>query len=131
MKQELVQTEMLVEFNPKTSFTIICKGLLVSIEFDAIPHISKYGNQTVIYTSDSCYKTCSSLQEILHDLPVNEFFRVHRSHIVSLKHVTGIKKIKMKVADNWLPMSAYYKRQIVKSLGRVLNSWYESFLLLQ
>lgn len=121
MEKELIQQQILLEFYPKTSFTIICKGRVVSISFEVITHVSKYGNETVIYTKGRSYRTYNSLQEILNDLPVNEFFRVHRSHIVSLRVMNGIKRKRIRAGEYYLPVSRYYRVQLLSRLGSILD----------
>lgn len=121
MEQELLQQHLLLEFQPKTSFTIISKGRVVSIGFAEITHVSKYGNDVVIYTANEEYRTCHSLQEILNDLPVNEFLRVHRSHIVSLKWMQGVKRTRIVVGGYYIPISKYYQTQMIGRLGNILD----------
>ncbi len=119
-KEELINKQ-LKEFYPKTSFNIICKGRVVNIGFKEITHVSKYGYEVVIYTKENQYRTRHSLQEIMNDLPVNDFFRVHKSHIVSLRFMNGIERRRVRVLDYYLPMSAYYKMQLKKSLQKILD----------
>lgn len=121
MNEKLIQKEQLIEFHPKTSFTVMSKGRVVSIVFDEISHVSKYGNDVVIYTANEEYRTCYSLQEILHDLPVNDFFRVHRSHIVSLRNMNGVKRKRIMVGEYYLPVSGYYKMQMIRRLVNILD----------
>jgi len=134
MEAQLIQ-EQLLEYKPKTSFAFICKGRVVSIKLDEIAHVSKYGNETVIYMAPAhlnppegrtehsikSYRTGHSLQEILNDLPVNDFFRVHKSHIISLKHMAGVKKKRIRVGEYYLPVSKYYKAQLCIHLQQILN----------
>lgn len=122
-----VLSDRLIEFTPKTSFTIICKGRVVNIEFSQITHISKYGSETVIYTMASEYRTRYSLQEIMNDLPVNDFFRIHRSHIIALHFMNGVKKKWICVGEYLLPISKYYKGQVIKSLQSFLDKEFEFF----
>ena len=124
MEKEIIQQQELLEFHPKTSFIIICKGRVVSIGFDEITHVSKYGGETVIYTKARSYRTYHSLQEILNDLPVNEFFRVHRSHILSLQYMKGIRRNKIMVTQFYLPVTKHYKIQLCKKLAMIIDRNY-------
>jgi DNA-binding LytR/AlgR family response regulator len=120
MEKELL-IEPLIEFQSKTAIAIISKGKVVSIRFDEITHVSKYGNESVVYTAESSYRTYYSMQEILNDLPVNDFFRIHRSHIISLKHINGVKRKRIRVGEYYLPVSKYFKIQLIKSLQQILD----------
>lgn len=111
-------------FQPKTFFTIICRGRVVSIRYEEITHISKYGDEAVLYTTDREFRTRHSLQELLNDLPVNNFFRIHRSHIASLEHMNGMNKERLKVAGFHLPVSNYFKQQLIRSLQLILDQEY-------
>jgi len=126
MEKELIQ-EKLIEFKQKTSFTVISKGRVVSIEFNEVTHISKFGYEVVIYTCNREYRTRYSLQEIMKDLPVSDFFRVHKSHIVSLKHMSGIKRKRAKVGEYYLPVSKYYRLLMIKRLEEMLEGEYMFF----
>lgn len=124
MEKTVMQPQLLI-FQPKTSLTFISKGRMINIPFEEITHVRKFGPDVIVYGCGREYRTKYSLQEIMNDLPVNEFFRVHRSHIVALKHVASVKKGKIQVQNVWLPVSVYYKRQLCESLGTILNREYE------
>lgn len=124
MEKELIQQEKLLEFQPKTSITAISGGRVVSILFADITHVSKYGNETVIYTVNNSYRTYHSLKGLLTDLPVNVFFLVHQSHIVSLRHMTGVRKGRLVVGEYYVPMSRNYKVQLMVRLREIVEREY-------
>lgn len=72
----------LLAYIPKTSLTVISAGHVMNIAFADILSIRSQGLYTIIYTAEKEYKTSYSLQELLHDLPILDFFRVSRSRIV-------------------------------------------------
>jgi DNA-binding LytR/AlgR family response regulator len=119
--EELQMDETLLEFDPESSLVIICKGRLVSLDVDEITHASKFGNEIVIYTLNNTYRTYHSLQEILNVLPPDRFFRIHRSHIISLQRMDGVKKKRIKVGSYYLPVSDYYKARLCNRLQIILN----------
>lgn len=121
MERKLIQHQVLLAFQPKTSICFISKGRVVNLKHDVVTHVSKYGNETVVYTKYNNYRTYSSLQEILNDLPVKDFFRVHRSHVVSLKYMNGIRRKRIEVGEYYLPVSKYYKMQLITGLRDVLD----------
>ncbi len=105
MEKELIHTGTLLKFDPKTSFTILSKGHVVNVHFSEITHISKKGNVTVIHTPTQRWRTYHSLQEILNDLPVNDFFRVHKSQVVALKFNEGYLEGNVIVQGQCIPMT--------------------------
>ncbi len=127
MESQLLKKSQLIEFQPKKAVCFISKGRVVNVPFDEIIHVSKRGNETVVYTTNSNYRTHISLQELLHDLPVNDFFRVHRSHIISLRMMTGINKNKIRVGEFRVPVSKYYRLLMISILGEMLEQKYSWF----
>lgn len=53
--------------------------------------IERNKSKATIYTKDSTYESCSSLNTIEHELP-NCFVRVHRSYIVNKEHICKISR---------------------------------------
>lgn len=93
----------------------------------SIVHIEKFGMETRIYTSVREYITFHSLQELLQELPVNDFARVHRSHIVSLDNVIKVERCHLAVNNKRIPVSDYYRELLKKKLGRILEHRYKWF----
>lgn len=118
----------MLEFHPKTSFTIISKGRVVNLRFDEITHVSKYSNEVAIYTRETSYRIYINLKEIMQDLPANDFFRIHKSHIISLKHMSGIKEKKIMVGEYRLPVSNHYKLRMKAHLKKILDEKYEGII---
>ena len=120
----------LLQFYPKNSFTVISKGRVVNIPFADIIYIKKYANETFIHTTHSIFATCMSLQQLLNDLPVNSFFRIHRSYVVSLPFLKGISRHSLLAGAEVLPISAYYKQQLLAQLKFILSpEAYSVFLM--
>lgn len=117
---ELIKVIGLV-IEERKSFSVISKSRVVNIVFEEVTHIRKFGSEAVIYTNEREYRTKLSLQEIMNELPANEFYRVHRSHIISRKFLSCVNGMKIKVRDHFLPISKYYKVQIIAQLGKQLN----------
>lgn len=53
--------------------------------------IERNKSKATIYTKDSTYETCSSLNNLEQELP-NSFVRVHRSYIVNKEHICKISR---------------------------------------
>lgn len=126
MEKQIIK-EQLLEYHPKTSLTVISSGRVVSICFNELIHIRKFGSEVVIHTGNREYRTKYSLQDILNDLPVNEFFRVHKSHIVSLKKMSVVGRNKIRIGARIVPVSKYYKMQMIQGLGEMLERGYHEF----
>jgi DNA-binding LytR/AlgR family response regulator len=127
MEQKLARRISLLEYEPKQSICFISKGRLENIPMKSIVHIEKFGMETRIYTSVREYITFHSLQELLQELPVNDFARVHRSHIVSLGNVIKVERCHLAVNYKRIPVSDYYRELLKKKLGRILEQRYRWF----
>lgn len=53
--------------------------------------IERNKSKTTIYTKDSTYESCYSLNAIMDELP-NTFLRIHRSYIVNQDEITKVNK---------------------------------------
>jgi DNA-binding LytR/AlgR family response regulator len=58
-----------------------------------------------------------SLKSIEEKLPPHKFFRIHKSYIVSLAHITSIRKNSVFLGSRELPLSDHYKEDLL----RVIN----------
>ncbi|MHA8065970.1 LytR/AlgR family response regulator transcription factor [Aquirufa sp. ROCK2-A2] len=61
-----------------------------------------------------CRMTMKSIEE---KLPNNEFLRIHKSYIVSLKKVESIRNQKIKIGENHIPLSDNYSDQFYQTIG--------------
>jgi DNA-binding LytR/AlgR family response regulator len=113
-----------LEFQPKSSFTIISNGRVVKISIDEITHVSCYGNETVIYTIDKSYRTHHYFPEIMNDLPLGEFFLLNQSHIIAIKYMNGVKGKRIRVRDYFLPVSKDCKAKLIALLKNKLDKEY-------
>lgn len=73
--------------------------------------IERNKSKATIYTKDSAYESCSSLNTLEHELP-NNFVRVHRSYIVNKEQICKISR------EN---KSIYFEDNITCPLGQFFN----------
>jgi DNA-binding LytR/AlgR family response regulator len=59
-----------------------------------------------------------SLKAIEEKLPPGKFFRIHKSYIISVKHITTIRKNSVFLGDLELPLSDMYKDDLMKEIGQ-------------
>ena len=125
MQPKLLRKGQVLRFDPKSSFTILSKGHVVNLPFSEITLITKQGHETLIHTPDGHWRTYHSLQEILHELPVNDFFRVHKSQVVALRFVEGFDGCRVRVGGQSIPMTNYYRMMLISQLADILNKGYK------
>jgi len=59
-----------------------------------------------------------SLKSIEERLPPGKFFRIHKSYIISLAHVTAIRRNSVFLGDLELPLSDLYKDDLMREIGQ-------------
>ena len=86
------------------SVVISCDGETVKLYVNDILYVESFLHYIVIHTKDKEYKikeNISTFQEKLSD----DFFRIHRSYIASLKHITQISRTSISIGKIELPLS--------------------------
>jgi two-component system LytT family response regulator len=59
-----------------------------------------------------------SLKAIEEKLPPGKFFRIHKSYIIALSHVTAIRRNSVFLGDLELPLSDLYKDDLMREIGQ-------------
>jgi DNA-binding LytR/AlgR family response regulator len=59
-----------------------------------------------------------SLKAIEEKLPPGKFFRIHKSYIISIKHITSIRKNSVFLGELELPLSDLYKDDLMREIGQ-------------
>jgi DNA-binding LytR/AlgR family response regulator len=95
-------------------------GQKIKIDFAHIVYIEAAGNYISIVMPDRkimCYKSMSSVQEILPD---NKFVRVHKSYIVSIDNIHSFRGNEIFINHNNtqkpMPIGITYKEKLMKLL---------------
>lgn len=120
MEVQILQ-EQLLKFKTRQSITLTSNGIVQRIPLGEITHISTFGNESVLYTKESEYRTHYSFRKLQEQLPATVFFRIHRSHIISLQHMKGMKKKRIGVGRYYLPVSPSCKQQLLTRLQRSVD----------
>src|SRR6186713_2138682 len=110
-----------LEYPVKISLTVLSAGRVTAIPFEEIKYIRKYGEHTIIETINLSFKTPLSLQEIMEDLPFNDFFRVSRSAIINGRYITAVHGKKIMIGVTAVPVTRYYKKQMKQRFENMLN----------
>ncbi|WP_075601887.1 LytR/AlgR family response regulator transcription factor [Saccharicrinis aurantiacus] len=77
----------------------------VKVRLDDILWLEAEGNYTTIYTKDDSFIYSVVLHKIEEQLPKDLFKRIHRSFVVNIKNVTGIKGNMLIIGDKQIPVS--------------------------
>lgn len=89
----------------------------IEINLNEIEHIQAYGNYLKIFTKKKLYLSRMKMSNMEELLPATSFIRIHKSYIVSICHVEDFEGNELILkSKKTLPVSKYYKRELVKRL---------------
>ena len=86
------------------SVVIACEGETVKLYESDILYVESFLHYIVIHTKDKEYKIKESISAFEEKLS-NDFYRIHRSYIVSLKHITRISRTSVNIGKIEFPLS--------------------------
>lgn len=89
----------------------------IKINFDDIKYIEGLKDYIKIFsTSHKPILTLSSFKKIEDKLPNGLFIRVHRSYIVSLKHIHSVQRNRILIDQIRIPIGLNYKDEFIKRI---------------
>jgi DNA-binding LytR/AlgR family response regulator len=83
------------------------------IKIADIQYIEGLGNYVNVYLSDKKIITYTSLKDILEKLRGKQFVRIHKSYIVSVKHIKSFENHQVKLLDKAIPIGKNYKEEFI------------------
>ena len=91
------------------------------IETGDILYIEGAGNYITFYTKKGRIMTLLPLNDILKQLPTSAFVRIHKSYIISFKHIKIIERARVIINDVPIPIGITYREQFAKTLRKKNN----------
>lgn len=89
---------------------------MVKIDFNAIIYIESFSDYLKIHLQDETIVTRETISTIEARLPQNQFLRIHRSYIISIKNITSFTNEYVNILNEALPISRSYKKDVLKTL---------------
>ena len=86
------------------SVVISCKGETVKLYEADILYVESFLHYIVIHTKNKEYKIKENIS-VFEDKLSDNFYRIHRSYVVSLKHITRISRTSVNTGSIELPLS--------------------------
>lgn len=83
---------------------------VVQVRKEEIRYIRSDGNYTIFYLSGRKIMTLLSLRDIEDILGSNDFVRVHKSYIISLKYIEVIENYQVRIDSVNIPIGKTYRR---------------------
>lgn len=119
LKHKAVVNENVTEFKNATIF-VNADYSLVKIKTDEIDYVEGLKDYVKINlnSSNKPIVTRMTMKAIEEKLPSSEFFRVHKSFIVSLDKIESIRNLKIKIGNAQIPISESYSEDFFKLIGQ-------------
>ena len=86
------------------SVVISCEGETVKLYEADIRYMESFLHYIVIHTKDKEYKIKENIS-VFENRVSDDFYRIHRSYLVSLKHITRISRTSVNIGNTELPLS--------------------------
>ncbi|WP_207514213.1 LytR/AlgR family response regulator transcription factor [Longitalea luteola] len=95
---------------------------LVKIAVGEITHIESLRDYIKIYLlqHDKPVLTKLPLKSLADKLPATGFVRVHKSFMVAIDKISSIRKNRVYINDHIIPVSDFYKEELVKAISHKL-----------
>lgn len=75
-------------------------------------------NYIRIYMRTGSIITYMNLKDLIEQLPADSFCRIHRSYIVSLRHITYVEKSLVKVSTDTIPIGSSYRKEFFQAFQK-------------
>jgi len=92
------------------------KNLIHKIPLSEIVYAESMGDNLTINTHGRVVTTRTTISSVEKLLPENGFIRIHRSFIVSLKHITSFSPVSIFIGKKEFPIGTSYKANVFEKL---------------
>ena len=89
---------------------------LYKINYDDLLYIEGQHEYVTFHTTQRRITALFALKDLEEILPKDKFVRVHKSYIVSFKHIQDLDKSDVTVAGNKVPVGASYRDELLSRL---------------
>ena len=93
---------------------------MVKVKFSEILYIEGLGDYIKIHLTDKKLVTNLSMKKIHSLLPQNNFYRTHKSFIISLNRIDAVEGTMTIINSNKLPIGNSYRQEFIKFIKNYL-----------
>lgn len=112
-KKELNEEKKKTEY-----FFIKCDQQLERINLSELLFVQAMSNYVIFQTRQRKYITYLTIKGVEEKLPKEEFIRIHKSFLVSVRAIQSIDGDEVKITDQIrLPISKFYKTETIKKIS--------------
>lgn len=116
--QKAINTVSIAEKNEKHFIFVRSDRKMVKVNFDEILYVESLSDYVKIHTDKKAIVTRETITNIEAKLPQNQFLRIHRSYIVSIKNIESYTNEYIEIKNKALPISRSYKESILRKLEK-------------
>ncbi|MEM9837365.1 MAG: LytTR family DNA-binding domain-containing protein [Bacteroidota bacterium] len=90
----------------------------VRVNFADIIRLESMSNYVLVHTTTDKVMTLENMSQLVEWLPVSDFMRVHRSHVVALAKIDFVERNRIVIGSTYIPISDSYKDAFWDRIGR-------------
>jgi two-component system LytT family response regulator len=94
-------------------------SILTKIKLKDITYIQALGDYVNIYAADKRYTIHCTLKSMEEKLPLNKFYRLHRSYLVSMDHIDTVEDNTAYLGKHYIPIGEQFKKELLRKLNLV------------
>jgi DNA-binding LytR/AlgR family response regulator len=98
------------------------KGNLVKVKWIDILWLKGDGNYSTLVTRTQVFSLRNILKEFESVLPVDEFFRIHKSYIVRLDEIISINPREVIIGNDTVPVGRTYFQDLINGIKKLGSS---------
>lgn len=92
---------------------------LYKIHYSDLIYMEGQREYVTFHTTKQRITTLYSLKDLEEKLPSNQFIRIHKSYIVSIRHIESIEKNILCIGNAKLPIGGSYKENVMNIFGKI------------
>ncbi len=105
------------EASPKKEIYIKSGYEHIKVGIDDITHITSDSDYTEVFTANKKYVSSDPLRQWLEILPLNQFFRIHKSHIINTQRIERVSGNQAYLKNGTkLPIGRAYKEAFMQRI---------------
>ena len=103
--------------NTMVDFILVKDGTdIKKINVKDILYIQSAGNYVTFNLARSKIMTLLSMNKVLQMLPPNHFFRIHKSYIIALRHISKIERHQVIIANKEIPIGSIFRQSFFNAI---------------
>lgn len=104
------------DFQSSETLTVKADHKVFRIAFKDLVFVESQKEYVVYHTKKDKIMSLGSLKSLEEKLPRNQFMRVHKSYIVSIKHVNSMEGNELNLGQIRVPVGGIYRNHVVQTL---------------